>query len=67
MLQIMFRIPPGEPPPSPPPVQDPPGPPENTEIPIREPQPDEPDDILIFAPRDGAKGEETCDSKTEVG
>jgi hypothetical protein len=42
MLQMELRIP-GEP--SPPPIQEPTEPPEHPDIPVREPEPDEPNDI----------------------
>jgi hypothetical protein len=42
MAQYLFRTP-AEP--SPPPIQDPTDPPENPDVPIREPEPDEPNQI----------------------
>jgi len=41
---FVLRIP-GEPSPSPPPIQDPPDPPENPDVPVREPEPDDPNEI----------------------
>lgn len=43
-MQIIFRNP-VEPSPNPPPIKEPDDPPENPDVPIREPDPDEPNQI----------------------
>jgi len=42
ILPMKFRIPAD---PSPPPIKDPPDPPENPDVPVREPDPEEPNEI----------------------